>query len=96
MLASMKSAACELKHVLPPSINSSLLLKHFDPKPLLQVGKQVVVAQSEIRVVRRVVKQLPVETLQQYSSASSRIRMRTHCHGGALHTISAFYAFFSE
>jgi hypothetical protein len=30
-------------------------------QPLLQVGKQVVVARSNIRVVRRVVKELPVE-----------------------------------
>jgi hypothetical protein len=39
---------------------------------LLQVGKQVVVAQSEIRAVR----QLPVEMLQQCSSASSCIQTR--------------------
>jgi hypothetical protein len=42
---SKKSAACELSHVLTPSINSSLLLKHCD-QPVLQVGKVVVVAQS--------------------------------------------------
>jgi hypothetical protein len=30
---------------------------------VLQVGKRMVVARSEIRVVRRVVKQLPVEML---------------------------------
>jgi hypothetical protein len=40
-------------------------------QPVLQAGKQAVVARSEIRAVRRVVKQLPVEMLQQYSSASS-------------------------
>jgi hypothetical protein len=55
---------------------------HFPPTPhncwsaVLQVGKQVVVARSEIRAVRKVVKQRPVEMLQQYSSASSCIRMR--------------------
>jgi hypothetical protein len=45
-------------------------------KPILQVGKQVVVARSEIRAVRRVVRQLPVEMLQQCSSANSC--MQTH------------------
>jgi hypothetical protein len=45
--------------------------------PVLQVGKQEVVARSEIMAVRRVVKQLPVEMLQQRSSASSCVRMRT-------------------
>jgi hypothetical protein len=43
----------------------------------LQVGKQVVVARSEMRAVRREVKQLPVEKLQQSLSASSYTRMRT-------------------
>jgi hypothetical protein len=38
---------------------------------VLQVDEQVVVAQNEIRAVRRVVKELPVEMLQQCSSASS-------------------------
>jgi hypothetical protein len=32
-------------------------------QPVLQVGRQVVVAQSEIRAQRRVIKQLPVEML---------------------------------
>jgi hypothetical protein len=63
MPVSKKSAAIELSHVLTPSINSSLLLKCCDPEPVLQVGKQVVVAQSEIRAVRRVVKQVPVDML---------------------------------
>jgi hypothetical protein len=39
--------------------------------PLLQVGKQVVVAQSEIKAVRRVVNLILVEMLQQCLSASS-------------------------
>jgi hypothetical protein len=56
---SKKFAACELIHVLTPSINSSLLLKQAVP----QIGKQVVAVQSEIRAVRWVVKQLPVEIL---------------------------------
>jgi hypothetical protein len=43
-------------------------------QPVLQVGKQVVVARSEIRAVTRVVKQLPVEMPQQWTSASSRMR----------------------
>jgi hypothetical protein len=56
-------------------------------QPVLQVGKQVVVVRSKIRVVRRIVKQLLVEVFQQCSSASSCIRMRTrivmeeHCTG---------------
>jgi hypothetical protein len=52
--------ACELSHFLSLSINSSLLLKQL----LLQVAKEVVVARSEIRAIRRVVKQHPVEILQ--------------------------------
>jgi hypothetical protein len=60
-----QSAAFELSHVLTPSINSSVL----------QVGKQVVVTQSKIGAVRRVVKQPPVEILQQCSSASICMRM---------------------
>jgi hypothetical protein len=39
-------------------------------QPVLQIGKQVVVTRSEIRAVRSVVKQLPVEMLQQWSSVS--------------------------
>jgi hypothetical protein len=39
--------------------------------PVLLIGKQVVVAWRENRVVRRVVKQLPAEMLQQCSSASA-------------------------
>jgi hypothetical protein len=45
-------------------------------QPVLQAGKQVVVTQSEIRAVRMMVKQLPVEMVQQCSRASSC--MRTH------------------
>jgi hypothetical protein len=45
-------------------------------QPALQVGKQVVIARSEIRAVRKVDKQLPVEMLQQCSSASSCMQMR--------------------
>jgi hypothetical protein len=40
-------------------------------QPILQVGKQVVVARSENRVVRRMVKQHPAEMLEQCASASS-------------------------
>jgi hypothetical protein len=58
-------------------------------QPVLQVGKQVVVAWSKIKAVRRVVRQLPTEMLQQCSSASS-------CHGGALHLMEVFHAFCSE
>jgi hypothetical protein len=49
---------------------------------VIQVGNQAVVIWSEIRAVRRVVKQLPVEMLQQYSSVSSfmqtRVVMKKH------------------
>jgi hypothetical protein len=83
---SVKSAACELSHILTPSIYSSLFI--FDllwSQPVLQVGKQVVVAWSEIRAARRMVRQFPVEMLQQCSSASScmraRIVMEEHCTG---------------
>jgi hypothetical protein len=56
-----------------PSINSSLLLKRCDPN---QFFNQAVVTRSEIRAVRRVVKQLPVGRLQQCSGASSCMRTR--------------------
>jgi hypothetical protein len=59
---------------------------------ILQVGKQVVVARSEIRVVRRALKQLPVEMLQQ----CEQLYADAHCHGGALHRMSAFHALCSE
>jgi hypothetical protein len=64
-----QSAACELSHVFKPYINS--LVDALSSQPIFQAGKQVVVALSKIRAVRRVVKQLPVEMLQQCWSASS-------------------------
>jgi hypothetical protein len=89
---SKKSAACDLSNVLTSSINSSLLLKLWT-QPVLQISKQVVVARREIRTVRTVVRQLPVEMLQQCSIASScmraRIVMEEHC-------VSAFHADYSE
>jgi hypothetical protein len=54
---SKKSAACELGHVLTPSINA------LCSQTVFQVGKQVIVARSVIMDVRMVVKQLPVEML---------------------------------
>jgi hypothetical protein len=45
-------------------------------QPVLQVGKQVVVTQSEIRAVRRVVKQLLAEMLQQCTCSCKS--MQTH------------------
>jgi hypothetical protein len=50
-------------------------------QPVLQVGKQVVVVWSEIGAVKRVVKLLPVEMLQQCSSVSSCLRMCTVMEG---------------
>jgi hypothetical protein len=47
-------------------------------KPVLQVGKQVVVAWREIRAVRRVVKELQAEMLLQCWSTSSCKSMWTH------------------
>jgi hypothetical protein len=60
-----------------------IIVEALRSQPVLQKGKRVVVAQSEIRTVRRVVKQLPVQMLQQCSSASSSMRthidMQEHC-----------------
>jgi hypothetical protein len=60
-----------------------IIVKLLWSQPVLQVGKQVVVAQSEIRAVRKVVKQLPVEMFQQCSSVGSCmwtcIVMEEHC-----------------
>jgi hypothetical protein len=67
-----KSAACELSHVLTPP-KFLIIVEVLWSQPVLQVGKQVVVAQSEIRAVGRVIKQLPVEMLQQCLSANSCI-----------------------
>jgi hypothetical protein len=53
-----------------------LIFEGLWPQPVLQVDTQVVLAQSEIRAVRWVVKQLPVEMFQQCSSASSYMRVR--------------------
>jgi hypothetical protein len=57
---------------------------------VFQLGEEAVVAWCEIRAIRRVVKQLPVEMLQQCSSASSCTIMRTRIvmeehYTGALH-----------
>jgi hypothetical protein len=73
MPVSKKSAAYEFSHVSTLFVNSSLLLKRCD---LDQFFRQVVVAWEEIRVLKRVIKQLPVEMLQQCSSASSCTRTR--------------------
>jgi hypothetical protein len=66
------SATCELSHILTPSIKSSLLLKRCYPNQFFRYVNGVVVALSEIRAVRRMVKQLPLEMLRQYLSASRR------------------------
>jgi hypothetical protein len=85
MPVSKRSAICELSHALTPSINSSLLIP-----PVLQVGKQVEGDRSEIRAVRRVVKQLALEMLQQCSSESNcmgtSIVMEEH-YTGCQHSI---------
>jgi hypothetical protein len=51
-----------------------LVVEALWSQPVHQVGKQVVVAQSEIRAVRRVVRQLPVEMHQQCWSVRNCIR----------------------
>jgi hypothetical protein len=77
MPVSKKSATCELSQVLKPLVNSTLLLKRCDPSHFFRyVDNQAVVARSQIRAVRRAVTQLPVEMLQQCSSASSCMRTR--------------------
>jgi hypothetical protein len=68
MPVSKKFASCELSQVLTPSVSSYEALLS---QPVLQVGKQVVVAWSKIRALRRVVKQLPVKMLQQCTSVNS-------------------------
>jgi hypothetical protein len=57
-------------------------------QPDLQVGKQVVVAWSKIRNIRRMVKQLSVEMLQQCSSVRSCMRtcIVTEVHTGCHHS----------
>jgi hypothetical protein len=49
----------------------------------------MVVAWSEIRAVKRAVKQLPVNMLQQ----CEQLYADAQCHGGALHRMSAFNGF---
>jgi hypothetical protein len=61
-------------------------------QPVLQVGKQVVVARSEIRTVRRVVKQLPVKKL-----SSARVREAVCRHALSWRsTMSTLVVFCSE
>jgi hypothetical protein len=100
----MKSTACELSHILIPSVNSSLLLKCCDqnPNPVLQFGmnKQVVVIQNKILAVRSVAKQLPVEMPQLCSSGNSSTCQRRsttpdfsipfHLFWTALHSLLSF------
>jgi hypothetical protein len=69
---SKKSATCGLSCMLTSSIYSSVLLKHWS-----QVGKRVVIAHSDTRAARMVIKQLPVEILQRCSHASSCMWMHS-------------------
>jgi hypothetical protein len=64
-------------------------------QPVLQVGKQVVVTRSKTRAVRGLVKQLPAEMVWQRLSASCCL-WDMHCHGGALHHMSAFHTCCSQ
>jgi hypothetical protein len=68
MPVSKKSATYELSHILT---NQLIIVKAPCSQPVLQVGKQAVVAWSEIWAVRKVVKQFPAEMSQQYFSVSS-------------------------
>jgi hypothetical protein len=66
MSVSKKSATCEL------SFHQLLIIVEAPwSQTVLKVGKQVKVARSEVRAVRRMVKQLPVEMPQQCWSVSS-------------------------
>jgi hypothetical protein len=69
---------------------------------VLEVGKQAAVAQSEIRAVRRLVKQLPVGILQHSSNVSSCMRTRivmnehyTACQHSTLFVLNGPTQFFS-
>jgi hypothetical protein len=64
MPVSKKSATCELTPVLD-TFDHLIIFEVMWSQPVLEVGKQVVVPRSEIRALRRVVKQFPVEVLQQ-------------------------------
>jgi hypothetical protein len=93
MPVSKQSASCELSHVLTPSINS-LLLKCCYPN-------QMVVACSEIWALRKVLKQLPVEMIQQCPSASTcmqtSIVMEEHytgCQHSTLFFLNSLTQFF--
>jgi hypothetical protein len=88
MPVSKKSAACKFSHVLTRTMNSTLLLKRCET--VLQVSKQMVVTCSKVRAIRRVVKWLPVEMLQQCWSVNSYmwtcIVMEEH-HTGCQHSM---------
>jgi hypothetical protein len=55
----------------------------------------VVVARSETRALSRVVKQLPVEKAPAVLECE-QLYVDAHCHGGTLHLMSAFLAFYCE
>jgi hypothetical protein len=69
-----------------------IIVEELFSETVLHVGKQVAVARSEIRAVRRVVKQFPVEMLQQWG----QLYVDEHFHGGLLQWMSTINASFSE
>jgi hypothetical protein len=58
-------------------LSFSHIAQVLSPEPVLRIGKQAVLARSEIGTARRVVKQLPAQMLQQCPCASSCMWMRS-------------------
>jgi hypothetical protein len=76
--------ACELYHGFDTFYQLLITVESLWSQPVLMAGKEMVTARSEIRVVRRVVKQLQVDILQQCSSVSCMwtcIAMEEHYPG---------------
>jgi hypothetical protein len=85
-----KPAACELRHVLTPSISFLLLLKHCDPNQFVRYetsgscSKRDQDCKESGQTTPNWNAPTVFECEQLYADA--------HCHGGALHRISAFHA----
>jgi hypothetical protein len=61
-----------------------LIIVELCSETVLHVGEQMVLARSEIRAVRRVVRLFPVEVLQQ----CEQLYVDAHFHGGVLDWMS--------
>jgi hypothetical protein len=95
ILVSKKLATCKPQPRFDTIHQLLIIVEPLWSYPVLQVCKQMVIACREIRALRRVVKQLPVEICQQFLSGGSCIT-DVHRHGGALHSMMAFHNFCSE